>query len=95
MLVSCEKDDDQEFIDEGFLRSQGFTQDPDDKIKWTLTRRNGLPIGMWKINAHWKAVLVFGPHAASDLVRWCDTRGELRRLLLGLKVHQLEYEPDF
>lgn len=77
--------DDDEAIDEAFLRSVGAEND-DHPHKWTFHREDALSIGLWNVGDGWKAMLRHAAHAATCIVRGIKTRGQLRRLCLALGI---------
>lgn len=77
-------------VDSQWLESIGFAKDPWHDFKWFFDREAGMPIGLWKVDDGWKAMLLHSDHAASCLVRQQNTRGAVRTLCRALGVELKE-----
>lgn len=88
-LAAYRRELDQTPVDEAWLRSVGFVKD-EHPSKWTIYRDERLPVGLWKVDDGWKAMLIHSDNAASCLVRQQNTRGQLRTLCRALGVELKE-----
>ena len=72
-------------IDEPWLRSVGAVKE-DHPSKWNFRREDALDVGLWLVDDGWKAMLLYGEHAASCIRRGLNSRGDVRRLAAALGI---------
>lgn len=73
-------------VTEEWLRSVGAIGDEWHMPQFTFHRKDALPVGLWRIDDEWKAMLIYGEHAASCIVRGLKARGDVRLLCRALRI---------
>ncbi len=56
--------------------------------KIRFDRKDAMPIGLWRVDDGWKAMLIHHEHAASCIVRGLITRADVLRLLAALGIKE-------
>lgn len=80
-------------IDDEWLRSVKGRKHEWHPDKWEFYRDDALPVGLWRVDDGWKAMLIYAEHAASCIRRGLKTRGDFRKLASALGI-ELEEKPQ-